>query len=55
MLEIIKAVRLDNQYRLNKMYGQDAKAFNQLIKDENYLDTQCKKLALKKYFESLPS
>jgi hypothetical protein len=55
MVQIIKAVRLDNQYRLNKMYGQDAKAFNQLIKDENYLDTQCKKLALKRYFESLPS
>jgi hypothetical protein len=54
MLQIIKAVRLDNQYKLNKMYGQDAKEFSKLIKDEYFLDTQCKKLALKKYFESLP-
>jgi hypothetical protein len=35
------------------MHGQDAKEFNQLIKDEYFLDTQCKKLALKRYFESL--
>lgn len=54
MLQIIKAVRLDNQFRLNKKYGQDAKDFSKLIKDENFLDTQCKKLALKRYFESLP-
>jgi hypothetical protein len=53
MLQIIKTVRQDNQYRLNKMHGQDAKEFNQLIKDEYFLDTQCKKLALKRYFESL--
>jgi hypothetical protein len=53
MLQIIKTVRQDNQYKLNKMHGQDAKEFNQLIKDEYFLDTQCKKLALKRYFESL--
>lgn len=55
MLQIIKTVRLDNQYRFNKMYGQDAKDFSKLMKDDNFIDTQCKKLALKKYFESLPS
>ncbi len=55
MLEIIKTVRLDNQYKLNKLVGIDAKEFSKLIKDEYFLDTQCKKLALKRYFESLPS
>ena len=55
MLQIIKTVRLDNQYRLKKLYGQDAKEFNKLMKDDKFVDTQCKKLALKKYFESLPS
>jgi hypothetical protein len=55
MLEIIKTVKLDNQYKLNKLVGIDAKEFSKLIKDEDFLDTQCKKLALKRYFESLPS
>lgn len=55
MMQIIQSVRLDNQWKLNKMYGQDAKEFSKLMKDETYLDTQCKKLALKKYFENLPS
>lgn len=55
MLEIVRTVRLDNHYKLNKMYGQDAKEFSKLIKDDNFVDTQCKKLALKRYFESLPS
>jgi len=53
MLEIIKTVRLDNQYKLNKLVGIDAKEFSKLIKDEYFLDTQCKKLALKRYFENL--
>ena len=55
MLKIVQTVRLDNHYKLNKMYGQDAKEFSKLIKDDKFVDTQCKKLALKKYFESLPS
>ena len=55
MLEIVRAVRLDNQFKFNKMYGQDAKEFNKLIKDDKFVDTQCKKLALKRYFENLPS
>ena len=29
--------------------------FNKLIKDDKFVDTQCKKLALKRYFENLPS
>jgi hypothetical protein len=37
------------------MYGAEAKEFNKRIKDENFVDTQCKKLALVKYFENLPS
>lgn len=55
MLNIINTVRLDNQYKLNKMSVLEGKEFSKLIKDETYLDTQCKKLALKKYFESLPN
>lgn len=55
MLKIVKIVRQDNAQRLQKMYGTDAKEFNKRIKDEDYLDTQCKKLALVKYFENLPS
>ena len=55
MLKIIQTVRMDNQYKLNKMYGQEAKEFSKLIKDDAFVDTQCKKLALKKYFENLPS
>lgn len=55
MLNIINTVRLDNQYKLNKMSVLEGKEFSKLIKDDTYLDTQCKKLALKKYFESLPS
>jgi hypothetical protein len=55
MLKIVKIVRQDNAQKLQKMYGTDAKEFNKRIKDEDYLDTQCKKLALVKYFENLPS
>jgi hypothetical protein len=55
MLKIVKIVRQDNAQKLEKMYGTDAKEFNKRIKDEDYLDTQCKKLALVKYFENLPS
>jgi hypothetical protein len=55
MLKIVQTVRMDNQYKLNKMSVLEGKEFSKLIKDETYLDTQCKKLALKRYFESLPS
>jgi hypothetical protein len=55
MLEIIKIVREDNLQKMNKLYGIDAKNFRQSIKDNNFVDTQCKKLALVKYFEGLSS
>jgi len=55
MLQIVRIVRQDNAQRLQKLYGADAKEFNKKIKDNNFVDTQCKKLALVKYFENLPS
>lgn len=55
MLQIIKLVREDNLLKLNKLYGQDAKEFSKKLKDDNFIDTQCKKLALAKYFENLPN
>jgi len=55
MLEIIKIVREDNLQKMNKLYGIDAKNFRQSIKDYDFVDTQCKKLALVKYFEGLSS
>ena len=55
MLEIIKIVREDNLQKMNKLYGIDAKNFRQSIKDNDFVDTQCKKLALVKYFEGLSS
>ena len=55
MLQIVRIVREDNQMKLNKLYGQDAKEFSKKIKDDDFIDTQCKKLALVKYFESLSS
>lgn len=53
MLEIINIVREDNLQKMNKLYGIDAKNFRQSIKDNDFVDTQCKKLALVKYFENL--
>jgi hypothetical protein len=55
MLNIIKTVKLDNQYKYNKMYGQEAKEFSKLMKNDDFIDTQCKKLAIVRYFEGLPS
>jgi hypothetical protein len=53
MLQIIRLVREDNLLKLNKLYGQDAKEFSKRLKDNDFIDTQCKKLALVKYFEDL--
>lgn len=53
MLQIIRLVREDNLLKLNKLYGQDAKEFSKRLKDNDFIDTQCKKLALVKYFENL--
>ena len=52
MLQIVKMVREDNLLKLNKLYGQDAKEFSKRIKNDDFIDTQCKKLALVKYFEN---
>lgn len=53
MLQIIKMVKEDNLHRMNKLYGADAKEFSKKIKNEDFLDTQCKKLALVQYFENI--
>ena len=53
MLQIVRMVREDNLLKLNKLYGQDAKEFSKRIKNDDFIDTQCKKLALVKYFENI--
>ena len=53
MLQIIRIVREDNLMKMNKLVGLDAKEFSKKLKDDDFIDTQCKKLALVKYFESL--
>ena len=55
MLQIIRLVREDNLMKMNKLYGIDAKNFRESIKNDDFIDTQCKKLALVKYFEGLSS
>jgi hypothetical protein len=35
------------------MHPMDAKKFSKDIKNEEFIETQCKKLALVKYFENL--
>ena len=53
ILETIKVVREDNLYRLNRMNPIEAKEFSKKIKNEDHIESQCKKLALVKYFENL--
>jgi hypothetical protein len=53
MLQIIRMVREDNLMKMNKLIGLDAKEFSKKLKDDDFIDTQCKKLALVKYFEGL--
>jgi hypothetical protein len=55
MLQIIRMVREDNLMKMNKLVGLDAKEFSRKLKDDDFIDTQCKKLALVKYFEGLSS
>lgn len=52
ILETINVVREDNLYRLNRMHPLDAKKFSQDIRREDFIELQCKKLALIKYFEN---
>jgi hypothetical protein len=54
-METIKVVSDDNLYRLNRMHPKDAKYFSKQIKDEDFIELQCKKLALVKYFENAKS
>jgi hypothetical protein len=53
MLQIIRMVREDNLMKMNKLVGLDAKEFSRKLKDDDFIDTQCKKLALVKYFENI--
>ena len=53
--ETIKSVKQDNIYRLNNLSHVEAKEFSKKIKNEDFIESQCKKLALVKYFENLPS
>jgi hypothetical protein len=53
IMQTIKVVSDDNLYRLNRMHPKDAKDFSKQIKDEDFIELQCKKLALVKYFENL--
>ena len=55
ILETIKVVREDNLYRLNRMHPKDAKEYMKQIKNEDFIESQCKKLALVKYFENAKS
>ena len=55
ILQTIKVVREDNLYRMNRMHPLDAKKFSKEIKREDFIELQCKKLALVKYFENLSS
>lgn len=55
ILETIKIVQEDNIYRLNKLSHLEAKDFSKRMKNENFIELQCKKLAIVKYFENLSS
>jgi hypothetical protein len=55
IMQTIKVVSDDNLYRLNRMHPKDAKDFSKQIKNEDFIELQCKKLALVKYFENLSS
>jgi hypothetical protein len=53
IMDTIKVVSDDNLYRLNRMHPKDGKEFSKQIKNEDFIELQCKKLALVKYFENL--
>lgn len=55
ILDIVKIVREDNYKKLGKLFGKEHTQFRDKILDEYYIDTQCKKLALARYFKSLSS
>lgn len=53
--ETVKIVKEENLLKFNKMSHLNAKDFSKKMKNEDFLETQCKKLTLVKYFESLPN
>lgn len=50
--EIIQIVNEDNEYRLKLMGVLEAKEFKQDLKNQDFIDHQCKQLALAKYFNN---
>lgn len=53
--ETINMVKIENLLRYKKMSHLEAKEFSKKIKDPDFLETQCKKLTLVRYFENLPN
>lgn len=53
--QIITIVKEDNLQKLSKLFGKEYTEFKRNTLDEDFIDTQCKKLALAKYFEGLSS
>ena len=53
--ETIKLVKADNAEKISKMNIFDAKEYSMRCKDGFFLEQQCKKLALVRYFENLPN
>ena len=55
ILDIVKVVKEDNFKKLGKLFGKEHTRYREMISNEDYIDSQCKKLALARYFESLSS
>lgn len=53
--DIIGMVNADNEFRMNKMTFLDSKEFKRKIQNHDFLDNQCKKMAIVMYAESLSS
>jgi hypothetical protein len=51
ILEIIAIVKEDNLQKSSKLFGKEYSQFKRNTLDADFIDTQCKKLALAKYFE----
>lgn len=51
--DIIMIVKEDNLEKSKKLFGKEYTQFKKNTQNEDFIDTQCKKLALAKYFESL--
>lgn len=55
ILQIIAIVKEDNLEKSSKLFGKEYSEFKRNTLDADFIDTQCKKLALAKYFEGLSS